>query len=78
MKPREAFFSPRRSVPLEHCAGEIAGEMIMVYPPGIPLVSMGEIITAEMIEYVKMLKEEKCTLQGTTDPIVDSVMVLDI
>lgn len=78
MKPREAFFSPKRPVPLEHCAGEIAGEMIMVYPPGIPLVSMGEIITAEMIEYVKMLKEEKCTLQGTTDPIVDSVMVLDI
>ncbi len=78
MLPRDAFFSPKRSVTLENCAGEIAGEMIMVYPPGIPLVSMGEIITSEIIEYVQMLKAEKCTLQGTTDPIVDNIMILDI
>lgn len=77
MQPRDAFYSPKKSVPLEHCAGEISGEMIMVYPPGIPLVSMGEIITPEIIEYVKLLKEEKCTLQGTTDPCVDYVKVLD-
>ncbi|MFA4884735.1 MAG: aminotransferase class I/II-fold pyridoxal phosphate-dependent enzyme [Desulfotomaculaceae bacterium] len=78
LPPRQAFFSSKRSVPLAQCAGEIAGEMVMVYPPGIPLVSMGEIITADIIDYVKMLKEEKCTLQGTTDPIVDNIMVLDI
>ncbi|NLI14575.1 MAG: aminotransferase class V-fold PLP-dependent enzyme [Peptococcaceae bacterium] len=78
LPPRQAFFSSKKSVPLEECAGEIAGEMVMVYPPGIPLVSMGEIITADIIEYVKMLKAEKCTLQGTTDPIVDNIMVLDI
>ncbi len=77
MPPREAFFSKKRSVPLDHCAGEIAGEMVMVYPPGIPLVSMGEIITADIIDYVKMLKAEKCTIQGTIDPIVDNIMVLD-
>jgi len=78
LPPRQAFFSSKRSVPLGQCAGEIAGEMVMVYPPGIPLVSMGEIITADIIDYVRMLKAEKCTLQGTTDPIVDNIMVLDI
>lgn len=77
MPPRDAFYSPKKPLPLEACAGAIAGEMIMVYPPGIPLVSMGEIITSEIIEYVKLLKEERCTLQGTTDPKVDYVMVLD-
>ncbi|MDD4335214.1 MAG: aminotransferase class I/II-fold pyridoxal phosphate-dependent enzyme [Desulfotomaculaceae bacterium] len=77
MPPRDAFFSKKRSVPLEQCAGEIAGEMVMVYPPGIPLVSMGEIITADIIDYVKMLKAERCTIQGTIDPIVDNIMVLD-
>jgi arginine/lysine/ornithine decarboxylase len=75
--PREAFYCPKEPVLLEKCAGKIAGEMIMVYPPGIPLVSMGEIITPEMIEYVKMLKQEKCTLQGTADILVDYVMVLN-
>ncbi|OQA08768.1 MAG: Arginine decarboxylase [Firmicutes bacterium ADurb.Bin373] len=77
MPPRDAFFSKKRSVPLEQCAGEIAGEMVMVYPPGIPLVSMGEIITGDIIDYVKMLKAERCTIQGTIDPIVDNIMVLD-
>lgn len=77
MPPRDAFFSKKRSVPLEQCAGEIAGEMVMVYPPGIPLVSMGEIITADIIDYVKLLKAERCTIQGTIDPIVDNIMVLD-
>lgn len=77
MSPREAFFSKKRSVPLEQCPGKIAGEMVMVYPPGIPLVSMGEIITADIIDYVKMLKAERCTIQGTIDPIVDNIMVLE-
>jgi len=77
LQPRDAFYSPKKLIPLEQCAGEISGEMIMVYPPGIPLVSMGEVITPEIIEYVKLLKQEKCTLQGTTDPCVDFVMVLD-
>jgi len=77
MQPREAFYSAKRSKPLEQCAGEIAGEMIMVYPPGIPLVSMGEVITEDIIEYVKLLKQEQCTLQGTADPCVGNIMVLD-
>ncbi|HOV79279.1 MAG TPA: aminotransferase class I/II-fold pyridoxal phosphate-dependent enzyme [Bacillota bacterium] len=75
--PRDAFYSPKKPLALEQSAGEICGEMIMVYPPGIPLVSMGEIITGEIIDYVKLLKAEKCALQGTADPKVDFVMVLD-
>jgi len=77
VQPREAFYCPKKPVLLEQCAGEISGEMIMVYPPGIPLVSMGEVITHDIIDYVKLLKQEKCTLQGTSDPGVDYVMVLD-
>ena len=76
LQPREAFYCPKVAKPLEECAGEISGEMIMVYPPGIPLVSMGEVITADIIEYVKLLKQEKCTLQGTADPCVGEIMVL--
>jgi arginine decarboxylase len=76
VQPREAFNSTKVSLPLAECAGKIAGEMIMVYPPGIPLVSMGEVITADIIEYVKQLKQERCTIQGTTDPYVENVMVL--
>lgn len=48
----------------------------MVYPPGIPVVCMGERITKEIIEYIKILKAEKCQLQGTADSNVDFLRVL--
>ncbi|MEN6351554.1 MAG: aminotransferase class I/II-fold pyridoxal phosphate-dependent enzyme [Syntrophomonas sp.] len=76
VSPRDAFYSPKKVVPLEHCAGEIAGEMIMAYPPGIPVICMGERITRDIIDYIKILKEEKCELQGTADPQADCLRVL--
>jgi arginine decarboxylase len=77
MPPREAFYGDKKPVALERCAGRVAGEMIMVYPPGIPLVSMGEIITGDIIDYIRKLKEARCTLVGTADPEVEYIMVID-
>lgn len=76
VSPRDAFFSPKRSVKLDKCEGEISGEMVMAYPPGIPLVCMGEKITREVIAYIKVLKKQKCQLQGTADTNVDYIRVL--
>jgi arginine decarboxylase len=76
VSPRDAFYSPKKTVPLENSEGEIAGEMIMAYPPGIPVVCMGERITADIISYIKLLKEQKCELQGTVDPYVNNIRVL--
>lgn len=74
--PREAFYSAKRTVPLDNSVGEIAGEMIMAYPPGIPVIGLGERITKDIIDYIKILKEEKCELQGTADPHVNYIRIL--
>jgi len=76
VSPRDAFYSPKKAVPLEESEGEIAGEMVMAYPPGIPVICMGERITRDIIDYIKILKEEKCELQGTADPYVEYIRVL--
>lgn len=76
VSPRDAYYNSKKSIPLENAEGEISGEMIMAYPPGIPTICPGERFTSEIIEYVKMLKNEKCQLQGTEDPYVDYVQVL--
>ena len=78
VSPRDAFYSPKKSVPLEKSEGEISGEMIMAYPPGIPVICMGERITRDIIDYIKILKNEKCELQGTADPYADHIRVLGI
>lgn len=76
VSPREAFYGTKKTVHLEHAAGEISGEMLMAYPPGIPLICPGERITSEIVDYVKVLKEHHATLQGTADPYVNYIRVL--
>lgn len=76
VSPRHAFYSRKKAVKLEESEGEISGESIMVYPPGIPIVIPGERISIDMIDYVKMLKKQNSSLQGTEDPEVEYVKVL--
>lgn len=76
VSPRDAYYSSKKPVKLEESIGCVSGESIMAYPPGIPLVTPGEMITREIVEYAKLLKAEKCMLQGTQDPYVDTILVL--
>lgn len=78
VSPRDAYYSRKKIVRLEDAVGEVSGESIMAYPPGIPVVTPGERISKEMIEYVKALKEEKSLLQGTEDPYVEYIKVLGV
>ena len=74
--PRDAFYSETRTVPLYEAAGEVSAEAIMAYPPGIPLLCPGEMITQEIIDYVNILKQENADLQGTEDAGINQIKVL--
>jgi arginine/lysine/ornithine decarboxylase len=50
LSPRQAFFAPRKRLSLQESCGYIAAETISPYPPGIPLIVMGEEITPEIVE----------------------------
>ena len=76
VSPRDAMYSETRRMLLTDAGGEISAEMIMAYPPGIPLVCPGEYISQETIEYVQVLKNEQADLQGTEDPKIDYIKVL--
>jgi len=76
VSPRNAFYAEKSEINLEDAVGEISGESIMAYPPGIPIVTPGEKITKEMVDYIKLLKEEHTMLTGTDDPEADKIKVL--
>lgn len=76
ISPRDAYYSMKKTVRLEDAVGEISGEMIMAYPPGIPAICPGERITQEVVDYVQALKREHSQLQGTEDPYADYIRVL--
>jgi arginine/lysine/ornithine decarboxylase len=75
--PRKAFYAAKRSLPLEETAGEVCSEFVMCYPPGIPILAPGELITPEIIEYIKYAKEKGCQMTGTEDINIERLNVLD-
>lgn len=74
--PRDAYYGNKRSVDLGDAVGDIAGEMVMAYPPGIPIIAPGEKITREVIEYIEFLKSQDCILSGADDPTLQTILVL--
>ena len=64
MEPYEVFECYGRSVDIDKCIGEIAKESIIPYPPGIPLVCAGEIISKEAIEIIRDYIENNRTVIG--------------
>ena len=48
----------------------------MSYPPGIPILAPGELITQDIIDHIIYSKEKGCSLQGTADPDTEYIRVL--
>lgn len=74
--PQDAFYAQKESLPVRETKGRISGEFVMCYPPGIPILAPGEMITEEIIEYIFYVKEKGCSMQGTQDPRMEHLMVL--
>ncbi|MFQ5598880.1 MAG: aminotransferase class I/II-fold pyridoxal phosphate-dependent enzyme [Nitrospiria bacterium] len=62
--PREAFFQARTYVDLTDAAGKVASQIVTVYPPGIPVLIPGEVITTEIATYFKRILSVGATVDG--------------
>ena len=74
--PREAFYANKKAIALKDSIGEISGESIMAYPPGIPIVAPGEKITKEILSHIEFFKSQDCILTGLEDPRIESIYIL--
>jgi lysine decarboxylase len=54
MSPAEAIFARTERVPLSGAVGRIAAEMVSPYPPGIPRIVPGELISQAQVTYMEM------------------------
>ena len=74
--PQKAFYAEKELVPIRETAGRICGEFVMCYPPGIPILAPGEMITQEIIDYTLFAKEKGCSMQGPEDGSLERLNVL--
>jgi arginine/lysine/ornithine decarboxylase len=76
MTPREAFFAESRPVPLPVAIGEVAAELIVPYPPGIPVLVPGERIAWDKLMYLAELSARGGSCSGAADPTLLTLRVV--
>ena len=77
LSPREAFFAPSRAVPLADTVGQVSAELVIPYPPGIPVLAPGDIISGEKIEYLQHGVSLGMYLSGPADPRLATLRIVD-
>ncbi|WP_112270076.1 aminotransferase class I/II-fold pyridoxal phosphate-dependent enzyme [Lentzea terrae] len=76
MLPRDAFFAEVEQVPAGQAAGRISAEMITPYPPGASAILPGEVITDEVLDYVRSGLAAGMQLPDPADSDLESVRVV--
>ncbi len=66
-RPREAYHAPKKYVLVEDSIDEIAAESVMIYPPGIPIVIPGEVITQDILDDFEFYKKNGSTILSDTE-----------
>lgn len=77
LSPQDAFYAKSKSLPLDESVGKISAEFVMAYPPGIPILAPGEMITKEILEYIKFAKLKGCKMTGTKNMEMNKMYVVE-
>ena len=77
ISPRQAFYSNKKEVLLKESIGQISGEYIIPYTPGISLTSQGEIITQEVVDYILECKKYGMHVSGLKDISLEIIEIID-
>ena len=75
--PKDAFYSNKKSLPIDETVGKTAAEFLMCYPPGIPILAPGERVTKEILEYIHYAKRKGCQMTGPADMSIKNLQVIE-
>lgn len=67
VSPRDAFYSKKKNVHISDSEGKISADSVMCYPPGIPILAPGELITREIIDHIVYAADKGCTVSGLNE-----------
>ena len=77
MTLRQAYFAPAELVPVDQAVGRISADSLAAYPPGIPNVLPGEVITADVLNFLCSVASSPFGhVRGAVDPALTRIRVL--
>jgi len=74
--PRQAFFAATETLPIERAVARICAETICPYPPGIPVLMPGEVITLDALEYLLNMQAMGSEIAGCVDATLKNLKVV--
>jgi lysine decarboxylase len=74
--PRDAFFANRERLPLGRALGRISTELVAPYPPGVPVLAPGEVVTDEVIAALESARAAGVRIAYAADPDLTTLDVL--
>ncbi len=66
------------NVSIDNAVGKISAESICPYPPGIPVLIPGEIITSEALDYLKSIVDLGGEIVGCSDPALEAIKTVNL
>ncbi|WP_028642393.1 aminotransferase class I/II-fold pyridoxal phosphate-dependent enzyme [Nocardioides sp. URHA0020] len=76
MRPRDAFFAAAEQVDASEAVGRVAAELVTPYPPGVPVLTPGEVITAQAVEYLQTGVKAGMLIAESADTTMGSFRVV--
>ncbi|GIT82057.1 arginine decarboxylase [Leifsonia sp. LS1] len=77
MLPRTAFLASSEVVPIAEAAGRVSTDSLAAYPPGIPNVLPGELITKDVIQFLQRIAATPGGyVRGAVDPSLKTLRVV--
>jgi arginine decarboxylase len=77
VNPREALTKLTRKIPFKRSVGKICAEIVCPYPPGIPVLCPGEVITQEIYNYLMSVLDSGARINGQSDGRLQTIKVLE-
>ena len=76
MTPRAAFFAAHETVAADLAVGRVSAELIAPYPPGIPVLAPGELITEELLAGLRAVAAEGVRVAYAADASLSTLEVV--
>ncbi len=76
LAPREAFFAPNETVAASAAVGRISAELVAPYPPGVPVLAPGELITTEALAALREVAADGGRIAYAEDPTLATFQVV--
>ncbi|WP_418006774.1 hypothetical protein [Nostoc piscinale] len=74
--PGQRFFAPSETLSIEQTIDRICAEIVCPYPPGIPVLMPGEIITKAALAYLQQIQAMGGIISGCADSSLQTLKVV--